>query len=473
MADTALIDPNRLFPSDGRARDIAQHLYRDIKDLPIISPHGHTDPQWFAENEHFPDAAELFLIPDHYLFRMLYSQGIPLEDVGVPRVDGGAVEADKRKIWRTFADNIHLFRGTPSSLWLSHVFHEVFEIDRPFTADTADFYFENITAALQTDAYRPRSLLDRFNIELIATTEGATDPLIHHKAMEGTPWAKRVITTFRPDDVTDPEREDFAANIDLLGELTGQDTHNWDGYLAALRLRRAEFRKCGATATDHGHPTANTADLSASDAKRLFAACLKGGVSAEDAEIFRGQMITEMATMSIEDGMVLQFHAGARRNYNPQVFERFGRDKGADIPSATNFVDGLKPLLDKYGNEPRLKVILFTLDEDTYSRELAPLAGHFPCLRLGPPWWFFDSPEGMIRYRERITETAGFYNTAGFNDDTRAFLSIPARHDVARRMDCRFLGSLIAEGRLSENDGVALAHDLTYRLAKESYNLCD
>lgn len=468
-----LLDPNRLFPADGRAREIAQHLYRDIKDLPIVSPHGHTDPQWFAENDNFPDATELFLIPDHYIFRMLYSQGVAMEDIGVPRIDGGAVETDKRKIWRLFAERFYLFRGTPSSLWLGHVFHEVFGIDKPFGPETADHYYDLITAALQTDAYRPRSLMDRFNIELIATTEGATDPLAHHKSLAGTPWAKRVITTFRPDDVVDPEREDFLDNVEKLGAMTGEDTHSWSGYLEALRLRRAEFRACGATATDHGHPTAATADLPPADAEALFLACLKGNVSAEKAELFRAQMITEMAKMSIDDGMVLQLHAGARRNYNARVFERFGRDKGADIPSATNFLDGLKPLLDRYGNEPKLKMILFTLDEDTYSRELAPLAGHFPCLRLGPPWWFFDSPEGMIRYRERITETAGFYNTAGFNDDTRAFLSIPARHDVARRMDCRFLGTLIAEGRLTEAAGVELAHDLAYRLAKQSYNLGD
>lgn len=468
-----LIDPDRLFPADGRARDIARQLFQEVSHLPIVSPHGHTDPQWFAGNGYFPDATELFIIPDHYIFRMLFSQGIRLEDIGVPRVDGGPVESDKRKIWRLFAENYYLFRGTPSSLWLGHVFHEVFGIEKPFGPETADEYYDYITEALQTDAYRPRSLMDRFNIQLIATTEGATDTLEHHKSMAGSGWEKRVITTFRPDDVVDPEREDFLANIGKLASLTGEDTQSWSGYLAALRKRRADFRACGATATDHGHPTAATADLSPAEAEALFQECLTGNAAPAKAELFRAQMITEMAGMSIEDGMVLQLHAGARRNYNRDVFQRFGRDKGADIPSPTNFVDGLKPLLDRFGNEPKFRMILFTLDEDTYSRELAPLAGHFPCLKLGPPWWFFDSPEGMIRYRERITETAGFYNTAGFNDDTRAFLSIPARHDVARRMDCRFLGTLIAEGRLNEGDGVELAHDLTYRLAKQSYNLCD
>lgn len=467
----SLLDPDRLFPVDSRTRDLARHLYQEVKGAPIISPHGHTDPQWYAENAYFPDAAELLLIPDHYLFRMLYSQGVRLEDIGVPRVDGGPTEQDRRKIWHVFAENFHLFRGTPSSLWMGHVFYEVFGLDKAFSPDTADVFFDHITESLQADDYRPRTLMDRFNIELIATTEGATDALPHHKAIQGTPWSKRVITTFRPDDVTDPEREDFLENIDRLSALTGEDARSWTGYLAALRKRRADFRACGATATDHGHPTAATADLSASEAEALFSRCLATDVSAADAELFRAQMITEMAGMSIEDGMVLQFHAGARRNYNPDVFQRFGRDKGADIPSATNFLDGLKPLLDRYGNDPKLKIILFTLDEDTYARELAPLAGHFPCLRLGPPWWFFDSPEGMIRFRERVTETAGFYNTAGFNDDTRAFLSIPARHDVARRMDCRFLSSMIMEGRLSEADGFDLIHDLTYRLAKESYNL--
>ena len=282
-----LLDPNRLFPADGRAREISQRLYGEIKDLPIISPHGHTDPQWFATNDHFPDATDLFIIPDHYIFRMLFSSGIPLENIGVPRVDGGPVEADKRKIWRIFAENFHLFRGTPTSLWLGHTFHEVFGMDSPFGPDTADLYFDHITNALQTDAYRPRDLMDRFGIEVIATTEGATDPLMHHKSMSGSAWEKRVITTFRPDDVTDPDRADFLENIDKLAELTSEDTRNWSGYLEALRKRRADFRACGATATDHGHPTAATADLSTAEAEALYRECISGSVSPRSSAKYR------------------------------------------------------------------------------------------------------------------------------------------------------------------------------------------
>lgn len=467
----SLLDPDRLFPTGIKARDIARGLYNSIKDLPIVSPHGHTDPRWFAENECFTDAASLLLIPDHYLFRMLYSQGISLESLGIPRVDGGPVETDKRKIWRTFAANYHLFRGTPSSIWMDHVFHSVFGLTELFSSATADQFYDQITAALQSEAYRPRALMDRFNIEVIATTEGAVDDLKHHRSLAGTPWAKRVITTFRPDDAVDPEREDFVENVRRLGELTGEDTSQWRGYLDAMRARRKAFREFGATATDHGHPSAATADLSLPDCHALFEKCLSGYVSASDGELFRAQMLTEMAGMSLEDGMVMQIHAGAKRNVNKPLFDRFGRDKGADMPSSTNYIDGLSALLNKYGNEPSLKIILFTLDETTYARELAPLAGHFPCLKLGPPWWFNDSPEGMLRFRQQATESAGFYNTVGFNDDTRAFFSIPARHDVARRMDCRFLATLVAEGRVRLNEAEQLAEDLTYNLVKQGYNL--
>jgi len=466
-----LLDPDRLFPADPSQREITRGLYAGVKDLPIISPHGHTDPAWFADNNCFSDATSLLLIPDHYLFRMLYSRGISLENLGVPRLDGGWVETDMRKIWHVFADNYHLFRGTPSGIWMDHVFYEVFGLTDIFSADTADAFYDHISEELQTDAYRPRALLDRFNIEVIATTEGAVDDLPHHRAIAGTPWARRVITTFRPDDAIDPEREDFKDNVVRLGEMTGEDTGCWNGYLAAMRARRATYREFGATATDHGHPTAMTVDLEKADCEALYARCLSGQVSPVDAELFRAQMLTEMAGMSLEDGMVMQIHPGSRRNVNTQVFEKFGRDKGADIPSATNYLDGLQALLNKYGNESQLKIILFTLDETTYSRELAPLAGHYPCLKLGPPWWFHDSPEGMLRFRQQTTESAGFYNTVGFNDDTRAFLSIPARHDVARRMDCRFLATLVSESRLRLNEAEELSHDLAYKLAKQGYNL--
>ncbi|WP_438862495.1 glucuronate isomerase [Neptunicella sp.] len=469
---TALsLNPDRLFPADPTVRDIARRLYSQIKDLPIISPHGHTDPRWFAYDESFGNATELLIRPDHYVFRMLYSQGISLESLGIPRWDGGAVEQDPRKIWRTFAKHYYLFRGTPSRMWLDTVFHDVFGLKVQLNEQSADHYYDHITEQLSTAAFRPRALMDRFNIELIATTEGALDTLPHHQAIQGSPWAKRVITSFRPDDVVDASREDFADNIKQLAELTGQDTQSWSGYLQALRLRREYFRSMGATATDHGHPTARTANLSTTESEKLFALCIAGKADEQQQELFRAQMLTELAGMSVEDGMVMQIHPGAYRNHNPQVFTQFGRDKGADLPVQTEYVQALKPMLDKYGNNPQLNVILFTLDETTYARELAPLAGHYPSLKLGPAWWFHDSPEGMLRFRHQVTETAGFYNTVGFNDDTRAFLSIPARHDVARRIDCRFLAELISQHRINEDEGMELAHDLTYRLAKKAYKL--
>ncbi|RFB03911.1 glucuronate isomerase [Parvularcula marina] len=470
MTTPLSLHPDRLFSADPTQRDIARRLYAQVKDLPIVSPHGHTDPEWFALNEHFPDPAQLLIVPDHYVFRMLYSQGVPLEKLGIPTVDGSPVETDGRKIWRLFAENYHLFRGTPSRMWLDWVFSEVFGFEALLTVDTADHYYDVMAEKLTTDAFRPRALFEQFNIEIIATTEGALDPLTHHQTIMEDDWDGRVVTTYRPDTVIDPEHEAFTESLAAFGELTGEDVMSWEGYLNAHRQRREYFKeKGGATATDHGHRTARTANLSEADKRALFTRVVSGDLEADDADLFRGQMLTEMARMSLEDGLVMQIHPGVHRNHNLPLFDTFGRDKGADIPAPSEYVEALSPLLEAVGNEPDLNIILFTLDEDVYSRELAPLAGHYPALKLGPPWWFHDSPEGMRRFRERTTETAGFYNTAGFNDDTRAFLSIPARHDVARRMDCVFLAQLVAEHRLPEDEAHEVAHDLAYRLAKEAY----
>jgi glucuronate isomerase len=344
-------------------------------------------------------------------------------------------------------------------------------MEERLSAESADRYFDRINSALATPAFRPRALFERFNIEVIATTESPLDPLVHHAKIRASGWKGRVVTAYRPDPVVDPEFEGFRDNVAQLGALTGENTATWAGYLAAHRNRRAFFKSMGATSTDHGHPTARTADLSAAQCQRLLDDALAGAMDAPDAEIFRAQMLTEMAQMSVEDGLVMQIHPGSFRNHNPQLFRDWGRDKGADIPTATDYVHALRPLLGKLGNERNLTVILFTLDETSYSRELAPLAGHYPILKLGPSWWFHDSPEGMLRFREQVTETAGFYNTVGFNDDTRAFMSIPARHDVARRIDCRFLATLVREHRLGEDEAFELAPELTYRLAKRAYKL--
>ncbi|MGJ8694324.1 MAG: glucuronate isomerase [Thalassotalea sp.] len=461
--------PDRLFSSDSKEREISRLLYNSVKDLPIISPHGHTDPSWFANNNNFTNATELLIIPDHYVFRMLYSQGVSLDEIGLARVDGSTTDVDYLAVWKLFAKNYYLFHGTPSRMWMDYVFCEVFGFDVVLNEGNAEFFYETINKALATDAFRPRELLKHFNIELLATTEGATDSLQHHSKIKADGLNNTVITTFRPDDVVDPQIRGFSQNIEKLSALTNEDTHSWHGYLNAIRNRREFFRLHGATATDHGHATALTADLSPVECQRLFEKVITGQASPQEQELFRAQMLTEMAGMSLEDGMVLQLHPGIHRNHNTSVLQQFGTDKGGDIPVSVEYVNSLKPLLSKYGNESKLRIILFTLDEDNYTRELAPLAGHYPCLKLGPAWWFNDSPEGMLRFRHQVTETAGFYNTVGFNDDTRAFLSIPARHDVARRIDCRFLAQMVAQHRISETAAFTIAHDLSYRLAKEGY----
>ncbi|MEQ8481447.1 MAG: glucuronate isomerase [Hoeflea sp.] len=466
-----LLASDRLFPVEPQTRGIARELYQTVADKPIISPHGHTDPRWYAENKPFPDPAQLFITPDHYVFRMLFSQGISLESLGVSRLDGGPTETDGRKIWRLFAENYHLFRGTPSRLWLDHAFQDVFGMMTPVSGATADQTYDHIAECLAKPEFLPRALFERFNIEAIATTESPLDDLRWHRMIRESGWTGKVVTAYRPDAVVDPDFEGFAANVEKLGALTGENTGDWEGYLRAHRSRRSFFKEFGATSSDHGHPTARTEDLPSADAAALFAKALGGTCSAEEADAFRGHMLTEMARMSLEDGLVMQIHPGSHRNHSAPVMAAFGRDKGFDIPTRTDYVRALKPLLDAVGMERDLTLIVFTLDETSYARELAPLAGAYPALKLGPAWWFHDSPEGMRRFREMTTETAGFYNTVGFNDDTRAFCSIPARHDVARRVDCAFLATLVATGRLAEEEAYEVANDLAYRLAKQAYRL--
>jgi len=465
-----MLNDNRLFSADSAARSVAMKLYETVRHLPIISPHGHTDPRWFAENGAFPNPAALLIQPDHYIFRMLYSQGVSLESLGIPQNDGGE-SADPREVWRIFAKHYYLFRGTPTRLWLDYTFENQFGLTGRLGPGNADEYYDVIAKKLETPEFRPRALYESFNIEVLATTDTALDTLEYHKVIRESGWKGKVVPTFRPDSVIDAEYAGFLENIEKLGAITGEDIGTYKGYLNALRSQRAFFKSMGATATDHGHLSAMTADLDTATAESLYGRILSGRSVPQEQEIFQAQMLTEMAGMSVEDGLTMQLHPGSIRNHNRKLYEKFGRDKGADIPSPTEYVRNLRPLLSKYGNDTRLTFILFTLDESTFSRELAPLAGHYPALRLGPPWWFHDSPEGMMRFRELATETAGFYNTVGFNDDTRAFLSIPARHDVARRIDCAFLGRLVAEHRLDEEEAFEVVKDLTVNLVKKAYKL--
>jgi glucuronate isomerase len=453
------LHPDRFFPPDPATRAVARALFARVEKLPILSPHGHTDPRWFATDAPFEDATSLFLWPDHYVMRMLYSQGVTLEALGLQDPN-----ADRRAAWRLFGANYRLFRGTPSRLWLDHVFATVFGFSERLSAANADHYYDAINAALATDAFRPRALFQRFNIEKIATTEGALDSLADHDTI-AREWPGHVVTTYRPDDVIDPEKDEFVGNVETFGATS------WTSYLQAHYDRRAFFRAHGATATDHGHPSATTVNLPAADASALFDRLMRGRGEPSDAELFRAQMLTEMAKMSCDDGMTMQIHPGSMRNHNPALFAKFGPNIGADIPVRVHYARALKPLLDLVGNRAGLTIILFTLDESNYARELAPLAGHYPALKLGPAWWFHDSPEGMLRFRRQVTETAGFYNTVGFNDDTRAFLSIPARHDLARRIDAAYLAELVTSHRLDEDEAADVIVDLAYNLPKAAYRL--
>ena len=466
-----LLHPDRLFPPEPRTRGLARALYEAVRDAPIVSPHGHCDPRWFAEDTPFADPARLFVTPDHYVLRMLYSQGERPERLGVARRDGGPVETDPRAIWRRFAEGYHLFAGTPSRLWLDHAFSTLFGIEERLGPGNADALYDRIAAALREPGFRPRALYERFNIHALTTTDNALAPLTHHAAIRASGWHGRILTAYRPDAVTDPDAPGFAEGVRALGAMTGEDTEVWSGYLAAHRRRRADFIAMGCTSTDHGHPTPRTLDLPPAEAAALFARCLSGAAEAAEREAFRAQMLTEFARMSLDDGLVMQLHCGSRRNHNARMLADVGPDAGFDIPGAVDYVEMLRPLLNAHGLDPRLTLVVFTLDETTYARELAPLAGAYPALRLGAPWWFHDSVEGMTRFRQQATETAGFFNTVGFTDDTRAFCSIPARHDVARRVDCAFLAGLVADHRLDEAEAFEIAPMLAWTLARDAYKL--
>jgi len=469
--DALVLHEDRFFDPEPGVRRIARALYEQTRGLPLICPHGHVDPALLAEDEPFPEPTALLIVPDHYIFRMLYSQGVPLEAMGIPSRDGSAVEGDPRRIWQTFAEHYHLFRGTPTGAWFNQELHDVFGIRARLHGRSAQRIYDEIDERLRSPEFRPRALFERFNIEVLTTTDAAADSLLHHQAIRDSGWGGRVIPAFRPDTVLRIAAAGWRADVEALGRAAGVDVGGYASFIAALEERRAFFRSLGATSTDHAVVEPYTERLRDDEAERLFSRGMRGEATPADQARFEAHMLMEMARMSTEDGMVMQLHPGAFRDHNQRVFERFGMDRGGDIPLATEYTRNLRALLNAYGNDPRLTLVLFTLDESTYARELAPLAGHYPALRLGPPWWFHDSIQGMVRFRERTTETAGIYNTAGFNDDTRAFCSIPARHDLNRRVDANWLAGLVARHVIEMDDAEAMARALAYDLARRTYRL--
>lgn len=469
MTDPWTLHPDRALPADPVTRPLARRILDATRDLPIVSMHGHVDASVFARDEPFGDPASLLVVPDHYLVRMLVSQGVPHDALGVPRRDGGAVETDPREIWRTFAAHWHLFRGTPTRFWMEHVLVEVLGVRERLSAATADAAYDTIAARLAEPGFRPLALLDRFGIEIIATTDPATATLADHADLAARGWGERVVPTFRPDAVLHVDRPTWRDDVALLGRRAGVEIGSYRDFVRALELRRWAFVDAGARATDHGHLRADTTPLDAAAAEAVVAAALRGEATAAQADAFSAHMLFEMARMSTQDGLVMQLHPGSLRDHDPRVFAERGPDVGYDIPVATEYVRALRPVLEAFGHHPALRLVLFTLDEDVFSRELAPLAGVYPAVRLGAPWWFLDTPDGMRRYREAVTDTAGFFNTTGFVDDTRAFLSIPARHDLARRVDAGHLARLVAEHRLDLDEAVETAVDLALHLPRQAY----
>ncbi len=459
-----MLSADRALPADPAARAVAHEIFAATESLPLVCMHGHVDVEVLADDRPFGDPASLFITPDHYVTRLIHAAGVPLPALGV-----GGSGAEPREIWRTFCAHWKLFRGTPSRFWLLHELSAVFGVSLVPSLDAADQLFDLLSERLARPEFRPRALFERFGIEILATTDSPLSDLAGHARLAKDGYEGRVVPTFRPDALVHLDRPDWPAEVAALGALTGLDTGSYAGYLAALQQRRRDFVAAGALATDHGHQTADTTPLAAGEAGRIYAAAQAGRITPPEAAAFAAHMLFEMARMSCEDGLVMQLHPGVLRDHDPAIFREYGPDKGFDIPVPVDFTRGLRPLLETFGRDPRLRMVAFTVDETSFSRELAPLAGVYPALRLGAPWWFLDSPNGLRRFREAVTETAGFYNTAGFVDDTRAFASIPARHDLARRIDAGYLAGLVAERLLDLDEAIETAVDLAYEIPRTFY----
>jgi len=462
------LDDDRLLPVDPASRAIARDLYAAVADLPIISPHGHVDPALLRDDAPFSDPAELFITRDHYVTRLLHAAGLDLATVGAGRTTG----TDPRSVWRAFCENWHLFAGTASGYWLTHELVTLFGIDAQPSAETADAIYDAISGRLAEPAYRPRALFDRFRIDVLATTDDPMDDLaVHAELAADADFRGRVLPTFRPDAYLDPAGPAFRSSVERLTASHGTATDDFRGYLEALEARRAHFIAHGAVSADHGVVEPYTVDLADDEAAALYRRAVAGDLDAAGIREFRGNMLLRMAGMSARDGLVMTIHPGVHRNHSTATFDRFGPDTGHDIPLATTYTQNLRPLLEKHGLDKGLQIVLFTVDETVYSREIAPLAGFYPSVFIGVPWWFLDAPDAVLRFRSAVTETAGFYRGSGFIDDTRAFLSIPARHDMARRLDSAFLARYVGEGRISRAQAERIAVDLVTTVPKKAFKL--
>lgn len=459
--------PDRLFPADPATRTLARAFYDAVKDAPILSPHGHVDPAILSDDIPFSDPANLLIVPDHYVLRLLHAHGIPLDRLG-----RGDSSADPRAIWREFAGSWHLFAGTPVRAWFEDTLHSVFGLAEHPSAANADEQFDQIAAWITQPSSRPRALFERFGIEVLATTDDPADPLTAHRALRDDPgFAGRVVPTFRPDRYMDPSNPNWATALDSLHAASGIDCGTAGGLIRALEDRRAFFRTLGATATDTGVVDAWATRLGAEELERIHRAGLDGSVSPHEATAYRAHMLWELARMSSEDGLVMQLHPGVLRNHHRPTLDRFGADSGHDLPLRTHYTEPLREVLNDFGTNETFRLVLFTVDETSFSRDLAPLAGFYPSVFVGAPWWFLDSPDGIRRFREAVTDSAGFYKTSGFIDDTRAYLSIPARHDVSRRMDAGWLATLVVAGRLGEEEAATIAGDLVDGIPRHVFRL--
>ncbi len=470
MTAALQVHPDRLFPAEPSTRAVARTLYAQVKELPILSPHSHVPPEWIAQDIPFRDPASLLVTPDHYITRMMHARGVSLTDLGVGQ--GELSEAASRKAFRLLCEHWPAYAGTPVRYWLESELVEIFGVTQRLSAATADAIYDVIAEWIARDSSRPRALLDSFDIEVLATTDDPCDDLAHHAALRADPsFTRRVLPTFRPDRYLEPGRPDWVPLVDRLGAVSGEDVGTYAGYVAALENRRAFFKAHGGVSTDHSHRDLRTDMLPVAEASRVYAAARAGTATAEECVALQRHMVSEMARMAHEDGLTMTLHPAVARNHHGPTFAAYGADVGGDIPIAVEATQALAPLLNAYGTSPNFNLVVFTMDETLYARELAPLAGFYPVMHVGVPWWFIDAPDAIRRFRRATTEAAGFTRTSGFIDDTRAFCSIPARHDMSRRLDCGHLAELVVEHRLDLDEAAEVAHLLVAEQPRTVFKL--
>ncbi len=455
---TTICHADRLFPADLSTRMLARRLYESVRGLPLVCSGVVADPSWFAENPALPDPAQVFVQSDRQVWAILRGHGVAPGQLGVAD-DGASIAGDPASVWKVFAANYHAFRGTPTRLWHDHAFSTLFGLNERLSADNSDRFYTRVAECLAKPEFRPRALFQRFNIELLSALATPFDSLDPYLAARGS-LKGRLVPTYCPDRLVDANNPGFITALDRFAELTSTDAWTWKGYLDAHRQRRAQFKSAGALAISQFALAARTADLPAEDAEKLFAKIVSRDFSPAEGDLFRAQMATEMARMSLDDGLVLQLHLDTPPVHDPEQ----------KVPPPMPSVDGLLPLLQRFRGEPGLRVVACQDGLSAQADELARLASEYACLFVSAGG--SGGSEPMRRFRAMSFQNAAFYKTLNALQGQR-FIALAALTDAIRRLDCAFLAEFVVAHRLDEDEAHAMAKDVAYGISKKVYHLSD